>query len=74
MTDEQKLSVTDDPQVGDDDDRQKSKKVWVTSPQFFKAVFFVLSRVGIGTINIEPIQQQLSDEHLFWKLCPSRGK
>ena len=33
----------------------------------FEAVFFVLSTVGIGTPTVDPVQQQLSDEHLFWK-------
>ena len=33
----------------------------------FEAVFFVLSAAGIGTPNVEPIQQQLYYEHLFRK-------
>ena len=34
---------------------------------FSEAVCFVLSTVGIGTLNVEPIHQQLSDEYLFRK-------
>ena len=46
----------------------KSKKVWDTSPSFvFEAASFVLSAAGIGTPNVEPIQQQLYDELLFSK-------
>ena len=55
--------MTDDPLVGDDDDtffqpkRLKSRKVWVTSPYFFKAVFFFeLSTVSAGNPNKEQIQ------------------
>ena len=67
--------MTDDPLVGDDDDKlslatfsnQRVKKSASLLNNFFEAVFFVLSTVGIGTPNVEPIQQQLSDKHLFWK-------
>ena len=62
--------MTDDPSAGDDNDKfelatffqSKSKKVWVMSPSFFKAVFFVLSAAGVDTPNAEPVQQQLYHE------------
>ena len=65
--------MTDDPLVGDDDDtfelatfsNQRVRKSGSPVLNFFEAVFFVLSTVGIGTPNVEPIQQQLSDQHLF---------
>ena len=65
--------MTDYPLVGDDDDtlatfsNQRVKKSGLPLLNFFEAVFFVLSTVGIGTPNVEPIQQQVNDEHLFWK-------
>ena len=67
--------MTYDPLVGDDDDKlylvfffnQRVRKSVSPLLNFFEAVFFVLSTVGIGTSNVEPIQQQLSDEHLLWK-------
>ena len=64
--------MTDDPLVGDDDDtlatfsNQRVKKSGSPLLNCFEAVFFV-STVGIGTPNVEPIQQQVYDEHLFWK-------
>ena len=68
--------MTDDPLVGDDDDdkhklalfsNQRVRKSVSPLLNFVEAVFFVLSTVGIGTPNVVPIQQQLPDEHLFWK-------
>ena len=70
--------MTDDLLVGDDDN--KFELATFSNPRggivrssgsslfnFFGAVFFVLYAVGIGTPNVEQIQQQLSDKHLFWK-------
>ena len=66
--------MTDEPLVGDDDklylamfSNQRVRKSGSLLLNFFEAVFFVLSTVGIDTPNVEPIQQQLSDEHIFWK-------
>ena len=66
--------MTDDLLVGDDDDKlklatfsnQREKSLDLLS-LMFRSVFFVLSTIGIGTPNLKPIQQQLSNEHLFWK-------
>ena len=54
--------MTDDPLVSDLTSKSGSPLL-----NFFEAVLFVLSTVGICTPNVEPIQQQLSDAHLIWK-------
>ena len=67
--------MTDNPHVGDDDDKLKlatfsNQRVRKSGSHLInssEAVCFVLSTVGIGTPKVEPIQQQLSDEYLFWK-------
>ena len=56
--------MTDDPLVGDDDDdklllatfsNQRVRKSGSPLLNIFEAVFFVLSTVGVGTPNVEPI-------------------
>ena len=59
--------MTDDPVIGDDDDKlklatfsnQRVRKCGSPLLNFFEAVFFVLSTVGIGTPNVEPIQPDM---------------
>ena len=75
VKDSRKLSVTADTLSGDDDNFELSLAPFSNQIvrrsgshlHFLEAVFFVLSAAGIGTLNVEPIQQQLSDEHLFRK-------
>ena len=73
MADSEELSVTAYPLAGGDND--KFEQVTYSCPRvrrsgtplshFFEAVFFVLSAAGNGTPNVESIQQQRYDEHLF---------
>ena len=76
MTDSEELSVTvtDDPLAGGNIDKSKlatfsSQRVRRSGTpllHFFEAVF-VLSAAGIGTPNVDPIQQQIYDELEFSK-------
>ena len=69
------LSVTADPLVDSDNDKfeqatfssQRVRTSGTPLLHFFEAAFFVLSAVGIGTPNVEPIHQQLYDELIFSK-------
>ena len=67
-----------DPLAGDDDDakfelnlatfyNQMVRRSGSHLLHFFEGVFFVLSAESICTPNLEQIQQQLYDEHLFRK-------
>ena len=79
VADSEKLSVTADPVAGGDND--KFELATFSSPRVrrsgtpllhcFDTVFYLLSAAGIGTPNVEPIQQQHIE---FSKQCPSRGK
>ena len=76
MNDSKELSVTADPLACDDDDKFELSLATFSNQtvrrsgshlHFFEAVVSVPLPTGIGTPNVEPIQQQLYNEHLFRK-------